>query len=189
MKAPSDSDYGKHLYHELLAIRAQRGDHAAFEELVRVLERLLFYYVRRLVGSEEDAWDVLQEIWIKAFRNIGSLRETRRFRVWLYSIAHNTAMSHQRSAYRQRTVFEEVPAPEISGEPDAGPNLEDAERVHFALDRIELPFREVLTLHFLEDLSVEETVEVIGVPAGTVKSRLFYAKRALKKVLKQEEHV
>jgi RNA polymerase sigma factor (sigma-70 family) len=170
-------------------IRAQRGDPAAFEELVSALEKPMFYYVRRLVRNEEDAWDILQEVWTKSFRNLGSLRETRRYRVWLYSIAHKITMSHQRSVYRSLDVFEDVPAPEFADESEARPNEEDAERVHFALDRIDAPFREVLTLRFLEDLSVEEISEVIGVPMGTVKSRLHYAKQALKKVLEREEKI
>jgi RNA polymerase sigma-70 factor (ECF subfamily) len=183
------NEYGKHLYHELLVIRAKRGDYHAFEELVRAWEKPLFYYVRRLVGAEEDAWDLLQEVWLRAFRGLGSLRETKRYRLWLYRIAHHTAMSHQRAAYRRRSVFEDAPEAEISEDAEARPNPEDAERVHFALDRIELPFREVLTLHLLEDLSVEETAEVIGVPVGTVKSRLYHAKQALRKVLKREDKV
>ena len=189
MKTNSNNQYGKHLYQELLVIRARRGDSAAFEELVHALETSLFYYVRRLVVSEEDAWDILQEVWVKAYRNLGSLRETNRFRVWLYSISHKTAMSHQRGVYRKRNVIEDTPIPENAEDLNDRPSPEDAERVHAALDRIELPFREVLTLHFLEDLSVEETAQVIGVPAGTVKSRLYYAKQALKKLLNRDENI
>lgn len=189
MKTSSKKEYGEHLYHELLVIRVRRGDASAFEELVRATETLMFYYVRRLVGNEEDAWDVLQDVWVKAFRGIGSLRETSRFRVWLYSIAHKTAMSHLRGAYRDRSFIDDSPAPETAEDLSERPNPDEAERVHAALDGIELPFREVLTLHFLEDLSVEEAAQIIGVPAGTVKSRLFHAKQALKKVLKREENV
>jgi DNA-directed RNA polymerase specialized sigma24 family protein len=66
MKTGSDSDYGRHRYQELLVIRAKRGDQGALEELVRSLERPLFYYVRRLVASEQDARDLLQEVWLRA---------------------------------------------------------------------------------------------------------------------------
>jgi RNA polymerase sigma-70 factor (ECF subfamily) len=189
MKTTSDNEYEKQLYRELLVIRAKRGDNKAFEEIVREFERSMFYYVRRLVETEEDAWDILQEIWIKAFRGIGSLRETKRFRIWLYCIAHRTAMSHHRAAYRNQAVLDEAFDAEAAIEADSTPNPEDAERVHVALDRLDPDFREVLTLRFLEDLSVEETAEIIGVPAGTVKSRLFHAKKALKKVLSREDRI
>ena len=189
MKPTSNNEYGKQLYRELLVIRAKRGDNKAFEEIVREFERPMFYYVRRLVETDEDAWDILQEIWIKAFRGIGSLRETKRFRIWLYRIAHCTAMSHHRAAYRNQAVRDEAFDEEATIEADLAPNPEDAERVHVALDSLDPDFLEVLTLRFLEDLSVDETAEVIGVPAGTVKSRLFHAKKALKKVLSREDRI
>ena len=93
MRTVGDKEYGKRLYQELLVIRAKRGVNGAFDEIVWELERPVFYYVRRLVGSDEDAWDLTQEVWVKAFRGIGSLRETKRFRVWLYSIAHHVTMA------------------------------------------------------------------------------------------------
>lgn len=189
MKPTFGNEYGKHLYQELLVIRAKRGDDQAFEEIVREFERPMFYYVRRLVESDEDTWDIVQDVWIKAFRNIRSLRETNRFRVWLYRIAHCTAIGHHRAAYRNQAVVDEAFEVEAPIETDSAPNLDDAERVHLALDKLDPVFREVLTLRFLEDLSVEETAEVMGVPAGTVKSRLFHAKRALRKLIDREDRL
>lgn len=187
MNPSSASQSTRRAYQELLVVRARRGDNGAFGELVRGLERPLFYYIRRLVGTDEDGWDIAQEVWTKAFRGIRSLRETNRFRVWLYGIAHRTAMSHHRAQYRRQALFNDCPVPESAADTSATPSPQDAERVHLALDRIDPVFREVLTLRFLEDLSVEETAEVIGVPAGTVKSRLFHAKKALKVILTKEE--
>jgi RNA polymerase sigma-70 factor (ECF subfamily) len=189
MKTISQSEYGKRLYQELLVLRAKRGEQGAFEEIVRELERPLFYYVRRLVSSDEDGWDIVQEVWVKAFRGLGALRETKRFRVWLYGIAHHTVMSHYRAIYRRQAVLDELPDPEPAPETNSVPSPEDAERVHLALDQLDPSFREVLTLRFLEDLSVEETAEIIGVPSGTVKSRLFHAKKALKKILSTEDRI
>ena len=189
MKPPSENEYGEHLYQELLAIRAKRGDKEAFEEIVRTFERRLFYYVRRLVESDEDAWDVLQETWVKAFRGLGSLRETKRFRIWLYAIAHRTVMSQYRTGYRRQAVLEEAFGPEATVEADATPDPEDAERVHLALAELDPDFRGVLTLRFLEHLSVDATAEIMGVPPGTVKSRLFHAKKALKRILSREDGI
>ncbi|MBU6402275.1 MAG: RNA polymerase sigma factor [Verrucomicrobia bacterium] len=182
MKTPADNASADYIYQELLALRAKRGDDDAFEEIVRTFERPVFYYVRRLVESDEDAWDVLQQTWVKAFRGLGSLRETRRLRVWLYAIAHRTVMSHHRTAYRSQAVREEAFGSAAAVEPDAPPDPDDAERVHQALARLDPDFRAVLTLRFLEQLSVDETAEIIGVPSGTIKSRLFHAKKALKRI-------
>src|SRR5947209_13759934 len=84
---------------ELLAIRCRRGDADAFAELVREWERPLVYYIRRLLGDGGAEWDVLQEVWLRAFRGIGSLREPRSLSVWLYRIAHHVVMRHLRGKY------------------------------------------------------------------------------------------
>jgi len=174
------------IYYQLLVLRCRRGDKAALEELIQNWERRLFYYVRRLVDDEEDAWDILQEIWLKVIRGIRRLREPRSLPTWLYSIARNTAMSHLRVEYANRPLHAEkdnLSSIETSAEEF---RFEDAEQVHYGLSKLTLPHREVLTLYFLQDLSVEEIAEVLGVPAGTVKSRLYYARRALRDVLERE---
>ncbi len=173
------------IYAELLALRCRRGERGALEELVRAWENRLFYFIRRLVPCEEDAWDALQETWMKVVRGIGKLRQPERLSPWLYSIARASAMDRMRAVYanhREEPVENEA----LEQFPEETDALEDAERVHRGLDRISLPHREVLTLHFLEDFSIEEIAGILGVPAGTVKSRLHHAKRALRAVLERE---
>lgn len=68
-------------------VRCQRGDNGAFRELVGDWEKPLLYYIRRLLGPKDVEWDVLQEVWLRVFRSIGSLREPRTLPVWLYRIA------------------------------------------------------------------------------------------------------
>ena len=167
---------------ELLVIQCQRGDVSAFEAIVRMWERSLFYYLRRLVSSEEDAWDLLQETWLKIFRSIGTLRDPRSLPSFLYRTARNTAVSRLRSS-----EFSQAPACQLDESleitvSDASA-FDDAEQVHHALDRLPLPQREVLTLYFLEDLSLEEIATLLEVPLGTVKSRLYYAKLAIHKII------
>lgn len=174
------------IYQELLVLRCRRREKDALEELIGNWERRLFYYVRRLVGNEEDAWDILQQTWLKVLRGIGRLREPRSLPTWLYRIARNTAMSHLRIEYSKRALFEgngDVSGAEANADTF---HFDDAEQVHYALSKLSLPHREVLTLHFLEDLSLEEIAQVVGIPPGTVKSRLYYAKRALRAVLERE---
>jgi RNA polymerase sigma-70 factor (ECF subfamily) len=153
-------------------------------ELVERWERPLFYYIRRLVDTEEDAWDLLQDVWMKVIQGIGKLREPRYFSTWLYRVARNTAISHLRKKGPTRSLTTDEGEMEI---PDGNPedsirNLEAAE-VHRALDALSLPHREVLTLRFLEDFSLAEIAEVTGVPEGTVKSRLHHAKRSLREAV------
>ncbi|MDG3006593.1 RNA polymerase sigma factor [Paludisphaera mucosa] len=167
---------------ELLVIRCQRGERAAFDELIRGWERRLFVYIRKLVSDEEEAWQLLQEIWLQVLRGITSLRQPRFFPVWVYQVARNTVMSHYRREY-SRAVSLQADVP-VRGDDFDG--FDDAESVHAGLSRLAMPDREVLTLYFLNDLSIAETAEVLGIPPGTVKSRLYRAKRALRDVLGPE---
>jgi RNA polymerase sigma-70 factor (ECF subfamily) len=171
---------------ELLALRCRRGDRAAWEDLIRTREPRLLYFIRRLVRNEADAWDVLQETWMRVLKGIGSLSDPGSLTPWLYRVARNTALSHARSREPPHESLEDLPD-EFAGDPAGGPlDFEDAEQVHRGLLALSLPHREVLTLFFLEDLSVEEAATVLGVPPGTVKSRLHYAKRALRQVIAEE---
>ena len=174
------------IYYELLVLRCRRGQTDALEELVRSWEKQLFYYIHRLVDDEQDAWQILQETWLKALRDIKRLKEPRKLPSWLYRIARNTAISHLRGRYVKRELLRGNE--NLCNIADDSENfaLEDAEQVHYGLGQISLHHKEILTLFFLQDLSVEEVAEVLGIPGGTVKSRLYHAKRALKAVLQKE---
>ena len=171
---------------KLLVLRCQRGDRAAFERIVAMWERPLFYYLRRLAPSEEDTWDLLQETWLKVFRAIGSIRDPRTLPAFLYRTARNTAISRLRiPGFHEITTTgngADLAALQPSLDDDVGA-FDDAEQVHHALDRIPLPQREALTLYFLRDLSLDEIAELLSVPVGTVKSRMHYGKQALRQLL------
>jgi RNA polymerase sigma factor (sigma-70 family) len=173
----------------LLALRCRRRDLAAWDELVASWNDRLHYFLRRLIDHEHDVANVLQEVWLHAFRNIGGLQQSARLAPWLYTIARRSAMNHYRGAYARREVHAEV-SPSEHPEPiepvnDAF-NLENAELVHFGLGRLEVPQRELLTLYFLDDLSIAEIATVLEVPPGTVKSRLSAARCGLRRILDEE---
>jgi RNA polymerase sigma factor (sigma-70 family) len=175
------------IYYEILVLRCRRRDEGAMEELIRLWEKRLLYYIRRLVTDEEDAWDVLQETWLKVVRQIGMLREPRSLPMWLYRIARNTAMTRLRGRYADRAALnEEECADDVPDQADSF-TFEDVQQVHYGLSKLSMPHREALTLFFLEDLSVEQIAEVLEVAPGTIKSRLHFAKRALRAVIEQEE--
>src|SRR4051794_17569849 len=154
---------------ELLVTQCQRGDDLAFERLVHMWERPLFYYLRRLAPSEADAWDLLQETWLKAFRAIRSLRDPRTLPAFLYTTARNAAVTRFRGGAVEQALHERNG--EASALDCAFIAFDDAEQVHHALDQLPVPQREAVTLYFLEDLSIDEIALVLGVPVGTVKSR------------------
>jgi RNA polymerase sigma-70 factor (ECF subfamily) len=172
---------------ELLVLRCKRGEGRAFEELIRQYEKRLFYFLRRLVATEEDAWDALQQTWLRVFRGIRTLESPDRLPVWLYRVARCAALDHRRQRDRRTIPLDDqAELSELAAETDPG-DFEAREHLHAALSRISLSHREVLTLHFLESFSVEQLAEILAIPPGTVKSRLFHARRALRTALERGE--
>ena len=173
------------LERELLALACRRGDRAAWEQLVAEFERPLFYYVRRMVRGSDEAWVVLQETWVRVFSSLGSLDDPRRLAPWLYAIARRALRQHVAELANERGV----PA-DLEGEADPPARVEvdhDPELIHAGLAELPLAQRDVLVLFFLEDLSLHSIAEVLEIPVGTVKSRLYHARRALERILSRRE--
>ncbi len=175
----------KAIYYELLILRCKRGQKEALEELVSNWEKRLFYYIHRLIEDEQEAWSILQEVWVKVLQNIKKVHEPRKLPVWLYSIARKTVISHLRKKYSEKEFVRKGEENSNAEDFDSQYIFDNAEQVHYGLGRISLPHRDILTLFFLQDLSLEEIAEALQVPKGTVKSRLHYAKQALKDVLEK----
>ncbi|UCD49683.1 MAG: sigma-70 family RNA polymerase sigma factor [Phycisphaerales bacterium] len=175
------------IYCGLLVLRCRRGQGEALEELVQKWEKPLLYYIRRHVDDEHEPVQILQRTWVKVLQGLRNLREPRRLAAWLYSIARKTALSRLRARYSEQVLFENNIAIEDYCDADAGAIFDDAEQIHYGLNKLSLIHREILTLFFLQDLSLEEIAGVLEIPVGTVKSRLHHAKRMLKTVLEQEE--
>jgi RNA polymerase sigma-70 factor, ECF subfamily len=171
----------------LLVVRYQRGDQSAFPEIVALWERSLFYYLRRLSACEADAWELLQETWLKLFRSLSSLRDPQSLPSFLYTTARNTAISRMRNhkVHDAADTINEVSDETATTTVQA---FDNAEQVHHALDQLPLAQREALTLYFLHDLSLEEMATLLDVPLGTVKSRIHYGKLALRSALSGTNH-
>ena len=174
------------IYCELLVIRCQRGDSRAFRELVKIFERRILYYLRRLTDNEQEAWDILQQTWLKVLRGIHSLNDPRRFKSWLYTVARYTASNSLRSRLRERLADDDSALEDIPDTDSDSDAFADADLVHFGLGKLPLEQREIMTLFFLEGFSLAEIAEILGLPDGTVKSRLYRAKQELKMILIQE---
>src|SRR5205823_5527865 len=140
----------RQLRDELLVLRCQLGEPAAFDELMQRWESRLLYYLRRLVPQEADAWDALQRTWLAVFRDVRRLKEPRALRAWLYRVARNQAASHCRNELAHRSRVDDEADPDGIAEFHWTPTVDEAERVHVALASLSLPHREVVTLHFLE---------------------------------------
>jgi RNA polymerase sigma-70 factor, ECF subfamily len=175
--------------HEQLPVgEARAGDAEAWNTLFKRYQLPLYTYVFELIRNEQASLDIVQESFINAARHISSLRENNKFGSWLFGIAHQKYAQHWR---RQRP--ESIPIEEQDDFPDdaAGPTealISKEQEAEFMkiLDQLSTPHRAVLLLHFVEDFSIEEIAGITGARPGTVKSRLHYAKDALRHLLTKE---
>lgn len=176
----------RHIELELLQLRWKRGDRGALDELIGNWERPLFFYIRRITVSEEDAWDALQEVWYKVLRHFAGVRDPKALPHWLYTVARNTALSRLRGERQAEPLDETVIEEPVEDGLAEVINRADAIDLRGALEKLGASHREAVTLFFLEEFSVAEIAEITGAPPGTVKSRLYHAKRELKRLLNSE---
>lgn len=171
---------------ELLAVRCLLGEPAAFDELVARWHEPLWGYLRRLLGEDESAGDAVQDCWMRILRALPRLRDPARLRPWLFGIARRTAMDRLRAQYRQPSETDIDPA-FLAADPPDDLRTDQLAAMHAELQRLPLVEREVLELFYLRGLSLAQLVHVLEVPIGTVKSRLFRARRLLRHNLLAED--
>jgi RNA polymerase sigma-70 factor (ECF subfamily) len=170
----------------LLILRCQAGDEAAFTQIVRLYHPRVHYYLVKMLGSADRADDAAQELWIDVFRAIPKLRDAGAFASWLYRLARDRAYRTIRSAKPQATDLNCIDV--ADEEEDEEFSAEDAARVHGALDQLNAEHREVLLLRFVESMTYPQIAAVVRCELGTVRSRIHYAKRALRNILERNQH-
>jgi RNA polymerase sigma-70 factor (ECF subfamily) len=183
-----------------LVAACRGGDLDAFEALVRKHEKRMFNIAYRVTGSREDAAEVVQDAFVSAYRNIGSFRGSARFSTWLTAITVNLSRNRLKSV-KARRAHEPVSlddpietddgvmaADPPSNDPSVLDRLEKRDlqkSVQDCIAALDTEFREVLVLRDMQDFSYEEIGAALKVREGTVKSRLFRAREAVKECLKK----
>lgn len=162
--------------------RARQGDRAAFGALVRRHQDRVYRHLLRLTGSREDALELAQDVFVKAWQALPEWRPEARFSTWLYRIAANAALDllRRRQVVDYVALEDEHDAPSQAPGPEA--QLQTRQRLlglEAALARLPAAQREIVLLREVEGLAYEELAQVLGVDAGTVKSRLARARAAL----------
>ncbi len=174
-----------------LVRRARRGDEAACHEIVELYSASLYRFAYSLVGNAADAEDVLQETFSGAFRGLSGFKERASLKTWLSGILVRQAARCHRSRARHKTAsldaMQENPAggrSDVMAAPrgsDGGMKMDIFE----TLQQLSADHREVIVLREMQGLSYEEIAGTLGVPRGTVESRLFRARQELKELLKE----
>ncbi|HIV96495.1 MAG TPA: sigma-70 family RNA polymerase sigma factor [Candidatus Agathobaculum stercoravium] len=172
--------------------RARRGELPAFEELVRRHEKRVYAVALRSSGSPEDAEDITQEVFLRAWRSIEEFRGDSGFSTWLFRITMNLCVDHARHKHAQPQTQPLVMGEEESERPlpDTAPtpeehldNSELGRELAAALDEVSEEHRRIVLLRDVSGMSYTEIAEVLEISEGTVKSRLSRARIALRKVL------
>jgi len=175
---------------QLPVTQAKAGEPEAWDILFRRYQLPLYVYVFELAHDEQTSLDLVQETFIAAVRHIGGLRDDAKFGSWLFRIAHQKCIQRWRKQNHEEILPDEIP--DIPDESENHPDdllirrEQEAEFMNL-LDQLPLPQRSALLLHFVEDFSLEEIAGITGAAVGTVKSRLHYAKRALRKLLEEKK--
>ncbi len=175
---------------EPLVARAAGGDVAAFRQLYERHRGDVARLVYRMLGARADFEDVIQEVFVQVYRSLKDFRGQSKFSTWLHRVTVNVVLMHRRSA-RSRPVFTDPLPADPAGTEDARPD-EDAERRERVrafgrlLDRLPDKKRVVFVLHELEGLPPSEIARIVGAPVLTVRTRLFYARRDLEAMLRDE---
>lgn len=169
--------------------RARLGDRSAWDSIFASYQLRLYGFARRLVEDKDDALDIVQETFAGALRHIGSLRDDERFAGWLFAIARQKCLLRLRK--RQRAIVEAVEQLD-----DFEDTAESVEEVLFRQEQVEAVDRAIATLpeaqksaillHYFLDLPLAELAEVMQSPIGTAKSRLHFARLALRRALSEE---
>lgn len=178
-------------------VRAMRaGDEAAFAALMRRYNRRLFRLCRSVLRNEAEAEDAVQETYVAAFLKLDGLKDPARVGPWLCRIAWNESISRvRRLARRAETCFAPEPdgdwaVPAAADAADQGDDMmtrSDTRRLlERAIDRLDDVFRPVFMLRGIEEMSVAETAQLLGIPSETVKTRYFRARKALQRILLED---
>jgi len=168
-----------------LVKRAQNGDHDAFAILARGAYHRLIAIANRILRDQSAADDAVQSALVRAWRDLPALRDPGRFDAWLYRLIVNACRDEQRQAKKWR-VAASVTDIEL---PEARPDLDavvDWSELDFAFRRLSIERRAVLVLHYFVGLSAPEVAAALGIPTGTVYSRLHYGTRELRQLLDRE---
>jgi RNA polymerase sigma-70 factor (ECF subfamily) len=165
------------------------GQPAEFGRLVLKYQDRLFNSLFRLLGSTEDARDITQDAFVQAFLKLETFRGSAAFYTWLYRIGFNLAMSHARRKHTTQSLDHakgECGREPVDGQPPPEAEFardEQAKLVHIALGKLAADYREVIVLREIEGCRYDEIAEILELPVGTVRSRLFRARLALRDLL------
>jgi RNA polymerase sigma-70 factor (ECF subfamily) len=167
----------------VLVAAALGGDAEAFAQLVTRYERPVYHLAYRTLKDAEEARDITQESFLRAYRSLRSFRPSAKFSTWIFAIAYHACCDRLKRLRRQSD--EELPerADNAPGPEHYVIALDEAQRLREAIDSLPEKYRTVITLYHLQGKQYDEIARVLGLPMGTLKTHLFRAKEQLRRIL------
>ena len=168
----------------MLVLRSQQGDRAALEQLVQRWQQPMYRYALRMLGDSDGALDTVQETWLAAIKGIVGLKDITRFRVWLFRVLANKCRDRGRVLARTKRRLQKIAQQPIRDSvPCSQQELQD--NVRHCLEQMSTESKSILLLRYMEDFSLEDIADVLGLPDGTVRSRLHRARKQLRDILER----
>jgi RNA polymerase sigma-70 factor, ECF subfamily len=197
---PLGGEGAEEIADDVLVSRAQAGDMKSYDTLVMRHRNRIFAMIRNMTHHEADAWDLTQDVFIKAWHALGNFEAKAKFSTWLYRIAHNVVYDwnrrrkHDIAGELNDEILENdridpsaVAIPHVGGSPDEQMAMGELKgKIEAALAKISPEHREIVILKDVQGLAYKEIADVMGCTIGTVMSRLFYARQKLQVLLRDE---
>ena len=169
-----------------------QGNQNAFEEIVLLFQHRLYHVCYRMLGSREEAQDIAQEAFVRAYSNLHTFDQKRKFSTWIFRIATNLCIDRIRKKKPDYSLDAQVPGTEgldmysqIAADDDLPEKeverLETRQRVQYEIGRLPEKYRSVITLRYMEELPLQEIADILDIPLGTVKTRVHRGRDALRK--------
>lgn len=181
-----------HLEPEQLVVQAREGNERAFASLISLHERAVRRVAWQILGNMADAEDAVQEAWMIVWQQLGSLRDTDRFGPWLYRIVANAALRkrQERATSAARIDILRHLATDCAADATEGSGLDESQRdllegLPVALRALSTKDHQVIALHYFSGIPIDTIAGLLGLPTGTVKSRLFHARQTIRKEIEQ----
>ncbi len=173
---------------QTLIRRAQKGDQDAFAALVEEHQRYIYNLALRVLKDENEALDLTQETFVRAWTALPNFRGQSQFRTWLYRITTNLCYNRLPNLRRSLNdlgddVMEEIPEPNIENPVQEIESSETRAHLHQAIDALDANYKLLITLRYQNELSYDEIASTLNLPLGTVKTGIFRAKEQLRKSL------
>ncbi|KGX84170.1 RNA polymerase sigma factor SigW [Pontibacillus litoralis] len=175
--------------------KVKKGDQSAFEEIVTFYQGKVYQICFRMLGNAHEAEDIAQEAFVRAYTNIHSFDENRKFSTWLYRIATNLSIDRIRKkkpdyfldaevkGTEGLTMYSQISADQALPEEEVE-SLELQSYIHKQILSLPAKYRSVIVLRYIDELSLQEISEVLDIPIGTVKTRIHRGREALRKKLR-----